>query len=105
MALVDQSVLSADTTFQNRVRQAIIAAAIAIASESANIAWHRQRTTLSKSVMNAPDSYAPLFAKAVATDTTVQTQAGTPATQGNVTDAAINNAVSAMWNSFFSMFE
>lgn len=53
MALIDQGTIAADGPFQTRVKQAIVATAIAIQNESA---------------------------------------------------AAINNAVSSMWNSFFSVY-
>lgn len=105
MALIDQVTLSADSTFITRVRQSIIAAAIAIQSETVSTGFHELRAKLAKAVMNQPDSYAPLFAKAVATDATVQTSAGSPPVQTLVTDANINNAVSAMWNAFFSLWD
>lgn len=104
-ALADQKTLSADVTFQGRVQEAIVAAAVAISNESVSTGFHKQRAALAKAVMNNPASYATLFSAAVATDATVSTQAGSPSNQANVTDAAINNAVSAMWNSFFSMFD
>jgi hypothetical protein len=105
MALKDQADLAADVTFQARVREGILAAAIAISNEAVTVQWHKSRATLAKAVMNNPGSYAPLFANAVATDAAVTTDAGTPATQANVTDAHINAAISGMWNSFFSIFD
>src|SRR4051812_31220595 len=104
MALVDQVTLSADATFIGRVRQSMIASAIAIQNEAITVAFHPLRVQQAKAIMNGPDSFSPLFAKAVATDATVQASAGVPANQANVTDANINAAVSAMWNSFFSIF-
>lgn len=66
----DSYVLSTDSTFTNRVRAALIAAAIAIWNEAANIAFHTQRVRYAAQIMNAPSNYAPLFASAVATDAT-----------------------------------
>ena len=105
MALVDQFTLASDATFQGRVRQAIIAAAIAIVNESMATGYHSLRAKLAKAVMNNPGSYASLFAMAVAGDAAVVASAGAPPVQVSVTDANINNAVSAMWNSFFSAFD
>lgn len=105
-ALSDQVALSADTNFQSRVRQAIIAAAIAISNEAVSTGFHDLRAKLARAVMNQPDTYAPLFAKAVVTDATVQSDyTGGGNLQTAVTDAHINNAVSSMWNSFFSIFD
>lgn len=103
--LTDQAALAADATFQSRVQQAIVAAAIAISNEATNAGFHKDRATLAKAVMNSPQTYAVLFAKAVAQDATIMAQAGTPFTnQQLVLDAAIANAVSGVWNSFFSIF-
>lgn len=111
----DSYVLSTDSTFTNRVRAALIAAAIAIWNEAANIAFHTQRVRYAAQIMNAPSNYAPLFASAVATDATClsdATQAGTVAlTSANVaaqaalvTDAHIDNAISGQFNSFLEPF-
>ena len=104
MALQDQVTLAADTAFQGRVKQAIIAAAIAIVNEAISTGFHSQRVRLAAAIVNAPSTYAPLFAAAVATDTTVQSSAGSPPVQASVTDANINAAVAAVWNSFFNVF-
>ena len=104
-SLADQVTVAADTTFQNRVRQAIIAAAIAIKNEGENVVSHKERVTLSKNVMNSPSTYAPLFAMAVAGDSAIGTDVGTgPPVPNNATDAHINAAISSMWNSFFSVY-
>ena len=104
MALVDQVTLASDTVFQGRVRQSMIAAAIAIANEAWTVALHERRARLATLIVNNPGSYAPLFANAVATDATVQTSAGVPAVQAAVTDANINNAVTSIFNTFFTPF-
>ena len=104
MALVDQVTLASDNIFQGRVRQSMIATAIAIANEGWAVALHERRAKLVTLIMNNPGSYAPLFTNAVATDATVQASAGVPAVQANVTDANINNAVSSVFNSFFTPF-
>jgi len=107
----DKYQLSQDSGFKNRVRVSLIAACIAIANEGWNAVFHEQRMRQAQRILNAPDSYVPLFANSVATDTSVindATATGTVAlTTGNVatqaalvTDAHIDNAISAQFNSF-----
>lgn len=108
----DQQFLAADTTFQNRVRQSLVAACISIKNEAATIAFHREREAFLIGVMNSPDNYKIIVAQAVASNAAVisdATAAGTVAlTGGNaatqaalVTDAHIDAAISADFNSFF----
>lgn len=111
-SLNDKALLSTDVGFQQRVRASVIAAAVSISNEGSGVALHTGRDDIAVSALAAPDSWKVLFAASVATDATVAgqaTQSGTVVlTTGNlatqaalVTDAAINNAVSAQWNSFF----
>lgn len=114
MALNDEYQLSQDPTFQNRVQASVLAACVAIANEGWAVAFHRERATFSAQILSATSGQGPyitLFANSVATDPTCisdATQAGTvPLTPSNraaqaalVTDAHINAAVSAQFNSF-----
>lgn len=104
MALIDQYNLSNDANFVWRVRQAIIAGSVSIQAEAGTVAYHAQRAKLAASIVNDPASWAAKFAMAVANDATVVSQAGTPATQANVTDAAINAALNNVVNAFFSLY-
>lgn len=90
----------------------MLAASIAITTEAWTVAFHRERQTQAVGILNNPDSFKVLFASTVATDANVisdATQVGTVAlTTGNVatqaalvTDAHIDAAVSAQFNSFF----
>lgn len=109
----DKQLLASDQTFQNRVRQSMIAACVAIASESpTTVAFHRERSTFGVACMNSPDTFKLLFANAVANDANVISDAtvagATPLTTTNVaaqaalvTDAHIDTAVSGQFNSFF----
>lgn len=108
----DMYILSQEATFQNRVRAAMLVAAISITTEADSVTWHRERQTYAVSVINAPDTFKMLFANTVATDASVAgaaTQAGTVAlTTGNVptqqalaSDAQIDAAISGQFNSFF----
>lgn len=107
----DSATLAGDVTFQNRVKESLIAACIAIANEGIAIAFHRERARYATSILNAPNGFATLFANSVATDASVltdATQAGTVVLTGaNVaaqaalaTDAHIDAAISAQFNSF-----
>ena len=104
--------LASDTTFQNRVRQSLLSACVAIKNEGASIAFHRERETFLVGVMNSPEIYKPLFTNMVVNDASVISDAtvnGTVLLSGNnvaaqaalVTDAHIDAAVSSGFNSFF----
>jgi hypothetical protein len=111
----DSYILSTDSTFRNRVQAALIAAAVSIWNEAGNTAFHVPRVRYAAQIMNSPATYAPLFTNAVATDAACladATQGGTVAlASGNVaaqaalvTDAHIDNAISAQYNSFLQPF-
>jgi hypothetical protein len=108
----DKQLLAADVTFQNRVRQSMIAACSNIKNEAVTTAFHRERETFLVGVINQPDTFKILFSQVVAGDASCiadATVAGTvPLTSGNaatqavlVTDPHIDTAVSANFNSFF----
>lgn len=108
----DKQLLASDATFQNRVRQSLLAACSSIKNEGTSVAFHRERETFLVGVMNQPETFKVLFANVVAGDASVIGDAtvsgGTPLTSGNVaaqaalvTDAHIDTAVSANFNSFF----
>jgi hypothetical protein len=110
--------LSTDTGFQNRVRAAIEQAAVGVANEGWAVPFHRERATFAAQILNTPTGgaggpdYTVLFARAMANDPNIvagATENGTVVlTTGNlaaqaalVSDAAISNAISACFNSFF----
>jgi hypothetical protein len=108
----DQQFLAADPTFQNRVRQSLVAQCINIKSEAVTVAFHRERETYVAAVMNSPDSFKLIFAQAVAANASViadATAAGTvvlsaanaAAQAALVTDVHIDTAISGDFNSFF----
>jgi hypothetical protein len=109
----DQQFLAADAIFQNRVRQSMITQSIAIKNESPTTApFHRERETYLVALTNQPDQFKLIFSQSVATNATVisdATQGGTVVLTGNnaasqaalVTDAHIDAAISANFNSFF----
>lgn len=108
----DQQFVGADPAFQNRVRQSLLKAAIAIKGEGNAVNFHRERERFCVAVMNGADAFRLVIAQAVATDALVisdATAAGTVVlTAGNaaaqaalVTDAHIDGAISGQFNSFF----
>jgi len=65
----DKQFLAADPTFQNRVRQSLMAACVAIKGESpTTVPFHVQRASYATTVLNAPESYKTIFSEAVAND-------------------------------------
>ena len=108
----DSYVLSTDTTFQNRVRSSLIAACVNIENEGWAVPFHRERETFVSQVINSPDTYKQLFANSAAVDpscladatvngTVVLTSGNDAAQAALVTDAHIDAAISADFNSFF----
>jgi hypothetical protein len=96
--LADQFTYSQNATFQNKVRQALVSAAIAISGEAQ--ANNRNRTTLAIAVLANPTAYLQQFCEAVTADPTVSGKIAGGGASGTETDADVSNAVSASWNAF-----
>jgi len=94
MTLQTQYTLSQDATFQQRVRQAIVTAAIAISNEAPNVTGHSQRAQLAVKVLSDQGPWSQRFAEGAATDSAVA------AAEVGATDAQINNAVTSQWNAY-----
>ena len=108
----DQALLAADVLFINRVRESLVAACVSITNEATTQPYHYRRAQFAQTVLNNPVTYQQLFAYTVATDanvisdataagTVVITTANSDAQQALVTDAHMDAAVSAQFNSFF----
>lgn len=125
-SLNDQVVLSNDTLFIQRTRQALILVAINISTDGLTTGINLKRHAQAQSIMDNPDSWKALFSDAIATQpstinpatvngTVVLTpmicqnppQAGCTETgnvntqQALVTDAVISNSVQFVYNAFF----
>lgn len=110
----DKFQLSQEATFQNRVQASLVAACVSISNEGWAIPFHRERATFAAQVLLAPTgstNYVQLFSNAVSNDAsvigdataagTVVLTAGNRATQqASVTDAHIDTAIAAAFNSF-----
>lgn len=110
----DKYQLAQEPTFQNRIQASLVAACVSISNEGWGVPFHRERATFAAQVLLSPTSptnYVQLFANAAANDASVigdATAAGTVAlTAGNratqqalVTDAHIDTAIAAAFNSF-----
>lgn len=109
----DKQFLAADPTFQNRVRQSLLAACVlAKLEDPRTVPFHRERETFIVAVVSQPDVYKVLFADAAASFTAVINDAtlsgATPLTSANVAaqaalvqDSNIDAAVSSSFNMFF----
>ncbi len=96
MAYSDDYALSQDVTFQNRVRMAMMKAAITIMSESAT-AYNAQtevlRTNLATSILQNPTLYIFSFTQA-----SIEAGAsGSPLTSAS-SDGNIDVAIASVWN-------
>lgn len=108
----DKQFLAADSTFQNRVRQSLLAACVSIKNEAVTTAFHRERENYLVAITNQPDFYKIIFTDIVANDanvisdatangTVVLTSANAAAQAALVTDAHVDTAISSDFNSFF----
>ena len=104
--LISSYNLSQDALFKNRIQESLAGMAQFFYLQTPQVGNRRRLAT---SVLNSPATYVQPFANYIATDSTVinaATQNQTVAiTSGNadaqealVTDAQINNAVSAVWD-------
>lgn len=108
----DKYTLTTDPTFQHRVQQAMTQACQNIQTEGWLTPFHRERSRYCAQILNSPGTYLPLFVNVVANDSAVisdataagavvLTAANVAAQAALVTDAHMDNAVSANFNSFF----
>jgi hypothetical protein len=118
----DQGILANDLLFVQRVRASMISQSLNISSDGkATLAIDLKRHAQVQAIMDNPDGWKSLFAGAIVTQSGVlnlATATGTvvltpmvttngvttgnaDAQQANVTDAAIDSAVSGVFNSFF----
>lgn len=86
-----QAALAVDVAFQARVKIAAYNAAINITSESTNATNHARRTNFAQAYAQNPDMYVAKLAFGVAADPTILAGA---------TDAAIQNRVNAIWDTY-----
>jgi hypothetical protein len=126
-SLNDQVTIGNDALFIQRVRQALINAAINISSDGLSTGINLKRHAQVQSILNNPDGWKQLFAEAIATQSAVMNPATVTGTvvlkpmicpggvttasctetgnvdtqQALVTDAVINTNVSAVFNAFF----
>ena len=98
MSYASQFALIQDQAFIDRVRTAMMEAAISISNEADTTAFHKDRVKLASQVAADPSTEASRFAEAVATDNAVATAASDPPIEANVTDGQIDTAVSIAWN-------
>jgi hypothetical protein len=98
--LSDQNTLSKDPSFVGRVQSALVTAALAVIAEAETTADHAARASYARAVLSSPASYAALMAIGVATNAQVTADAGSPASQANVTDADIVGAIVSLWNPY-----
>lgn len=77
-------------SFQQRVVEAMITAAVDIQAEATNTPNHTNRAVYAKAVLNAPQQYALPFALGVASQ----------GIDNTATDATIQNTVNSLWNAY-----
>lgn len=108
----DRAVLAGSVVFQNRVRQALLAACSSVKNEGWSVPFHRERETFVAAVVSQPELYKVLFANLSANYTGVidgATEVGTVSlTEANVDaqallvdDGYLNDSIAAEFNTFF----
>lgn len=103
--LAQQYGLGVDQAFIRRVRAAILNFCLTVETELTSVTNHTARLALANKVVQAPDTYAPVFAALLPAGTqTTQVTIGTayvsttPPSSDNVADADILTLVSLGWN-------
>ena len=104
----DAYVLAHDTAFIKRITMAMLVQATNIQAEASSTNNHGRRSTLARSVLNAPDTYAPLFAYVCATNTTIL--AATTVTSGAVSaqtsqDNDLAFTASSLWDALAGVWD
>lgn len=89
MTLVSQGDVASQPSFQARVQQAMVAAAIAIQFEASTTTDHTNRSNYAQKVLQQPNVFAPIFAIAAVSD---------GVTDNTATDAALATRISAIWS-------
>lgn len=98
MALyVDRYTLATDATFVKKVEIGMVLAAVAVGAEGSTTFGRQQ---LRQRILGAPSAMAPLFARAVMADPTVQ---GTAPTGTALTDAQLQTAIDSVYNDFIGV--
>lgn len=97
-SLADQYSYSQTQTLQNKVKQQMVASAIAISGEAQ--AYNRNRTSLATRILQEGGiaKYLQQFVAAVTNDATVSSKIASGGASGTETDSDIQNAISAAWN-------
>ena len=90
MGYAEDELLSQDATFQGRVKQATVNAALAISSEAETTknVVDSKRNTLAKNILNDANAYMIRFTNAVIQD----------GVKGTDDDVVLTNAIAAVWN-------
>jgi uncharacterized phage protein gp47/JayE len=89
MAYIDQYNLAQDSVFPNRVRVAMLIAAVAVQAESSGTGNHANRSHYAALVLNSPDTYAQVFTETVCAANGLTSSS---------TDADILTEVQTVWN-------
>lgn len=90
MAYLTQSDVAYQPSFQARVQQAMLTAAINIQAEVNTTANHLNRASYAKAVLNSPQQYTLAFALGVTSQ----------GVDNTATDAALQNTVNSLWNAY-----
>ena len=99
-SLADQYTYSQTTVLQNRVREALVSAVLAIQNEATSTAFHKDRAALAVQIVINMNGWLTQFALAVANDATVSSKIAVGGATSTDTDTDVSNAVSAAWNGF-----
>jgi hypothetical protein len=84
---------TSDQTFIQRVEMAMLQTCNNLSSEAASVINHTNRMALMKAATNAPETWAPQFAKLVASN----------GIDSASTDAQIQGQISSSWNAMAGM--
>jgi hypothetical protein len=96
--LKDQYLYSQDASLQNKVKQQMVASAIAVSGEAQAFNSNRIRLATAILAPGGVTQFLSQFVAAVTNDATVSGKIAVGGASGTETDADIASAISAAWN-------
>jgi hypothetical protein len=93
MSYLTRAQFASDANLILKVKQAMLTTALAVQAEAANVPNHMNRSAFALQALRSPDTFAPIMAQGIVTDTSLS---------GTSTDAELQTVMDRLWNSYAS---
>jgi superoxide dismutase len=91
MSYLTRAQFASDANLILKVKQAMLTTALAVQAEAASVTNHDNRAQFALIALRSPDTFAPIMAQGVVTDTSLS---------GTSTDAELQAVIDRLWNSY-----